>query len=131
MDHRYLVVIPAYNESDTIEELIERASRHANVCVVDDGSNDGTPDLVEATGKAHCIRHKVNTHIAGAILDGFRYALDEKYDFCITMDAGLSHNPDIIPQFVKHSDAAVSENILVGKDQELGVEDPANQDKSP
>lgn len=99
---RVVVVIPAYNEAATIEELIERASRHADVCVVDDASKDGTGDLVRATGKAHCIRHEQNTHIAGGILDGFRYALSEGYDYCITMDAGLSHDPDIIPQFIAH-----------------------------
>ena len=47
---RFLVVIPAYNEAATIEELIRRASRYLDVCVVDDCSNDGTADLVDATG---------------------------------------------------------------------------------
>lgn len=102
---RTVVVIPAYNEADTIEELVGRASRHADVCVVDDASTDGTGDLVEATGKAHCIRHTTNTHIAGGILDGFRYALAEGYDYCITMDAGLSHDPDVIPHFMSHDQA--------------------------
>jgi dolichol-phosphate mannosyltransferase len=105
MKSRHLVVIPAYNEADTIEELVERASRHADVCVVDDASKDGTGDLVEATGKAHVIRHTENTHIAGGLLDGMRYALAEGYDFCITMDAGLSHDPDVIPEFMRHTEA--------------------------
>jgi dolichol-phosphate mannosyltransferase len=105
MSKRFLVVIPAYNESDTIEELVDRASRHADVCVVDDASKDGTADLVEATGKAHCIRHVQNTHIAGGLLDGMRYAVAEGYDFCITMDAGLSHDPDVIPDFIRHTEA--------------------------
>lgn len=112
---RPLVVIPAYNEADTIVELVERASRHADVCVVDDASRDGTGDLVRATGKAHCIRHERNTHIAGGILDGFRYALAQGYDHCITMDAGLSHDPDVIPQFVAHRDA----DLVLGRRDEL------------
>ena len=99
-DRRTLVVVPAYNEAETIEELVVRASRHADVCVVDDASTDATGELVLATGRAHCIRHAENTHIAGGILDGFRYALDEGYDYCVTMDAGLSHDPDVIPEFI-------------------------------
>jgi len=105
MDKRFLVVIPAYNEADTIEELVHRAHAHADVCVVDDASKDETRALVEATGKAHCIHHEQNTHIAGGILDGFRYAVEQGYDYCITMDAGLSHDPDVLPQFKEHEGA--------------------------
>lgn len=102
---RFAVIVPAYNEAETIEELVVRASRHADVCVVDDASTDGTGDLVEATGRAHCIRHETNTHIAGGILDGFRWALAEGYDYGVTMDAGLSHDPDVIPAFLAHREA--------------------------
>jgi dolichol-phosphate mannosyltransferase len=115
---RFLVVIPAYNEADTIEELVERASRYADVCVVDDASSDGTGELVEATGKAHCIRHQNNTHIAGGILDGFRYAEEQGYDYCITMDAGLSHDPDAIPQFQSHTGA---DTVLGVREQRVRV----------
>ncbi len=105
MSHSFLVVIPAYNEADTIVDLVERASRHAGVCVVDDASKDGTGDLVASTGKAHLIRHKTNTHIAGALRDGLCYAFEQQYDFCITMDAGLTHDPDVIPQFKERTEA--------------------------
>ncbi len=104
-DRRYLVVIPAYNEADTIEELVNRASAYADVCVVNDCSSDATRKIVEATGKAHCINHEKNTHIARGILDGFEYALQQGYDYCITIDAGLSHDPDAIPQFQQRSAA--------------------------
>jgi len=94
-----LVVVPAYNEADTIEEVVRRSLTHADVCVVDDGSKDGTAELVDAVGGAHVIRHTRNTHIAGAIVDGFAYAREQGYSHCITMDAGLSHDPDAIPRF--------------------------------
>jgi len=114
MQNRFLAVIPAYNEAATIEDLVIRASRYADVCVVDDASTDGTADIVEATGKAHCIRHEKNTHIAGALLDGLRYAVAEDYPFCITMDAGLSHDPDFIPRFQEHTDA----DLVIGYREE-------------
>jgi dolichol-phosphate mannosyltransferase len=114
MQNRFLAVIPAYNEAATIEELVVRASRYADVCVVDDASTDDTADIVEATGKAHCIRHEKNTHIAGALLDGLRFAVAEDYPFCITMDAGLSHDPDFIPRFQEHADA----DLVIGYREE-------------
>ena len=82
--------VPAYNEADTIEEVVRRASRHADVCVVDDASNDGTGEIVAGLERVHCIRHERNTHIARGILDGFRYGLEAGYDFCVTMDSGFA-----------------------------------------
>jgi len=114
MQNPFLAVIPAYNEAATIEELVVRASRYLDVCVVDDASTDDTADIVEATGRAHCIRHQKNTHIAGAILDGLRYAVAEDYPFCITMDAGLSHDPELIPRFQEHTDA----DLVIGYREE-------------
>ncbi len=105
MDRRCIVVIPAYNEADTIEEVATRAARHADVCVVDDASTDETAEIAERLERVHCIRHPRNTHIAGAILDGFRYALERDYDACITMDAGLSHDPDAVPLFQARAEA--------------------------
>lgn len=114
---RTAVVIPAYNESETIEELVRRASQYANVCVVDDASSDGTGDLAVQSGASHCVRHVKNTHIAGGILSGFRWALGEGYDQCVTMDAGLSHDPDAIPNFMAHGDADLVLGYRAERDQ--------------
>ncbi len=100
-----LVVVPAFNEAATIVEVATRASRHADVCVVDDASTDATAALAEALPRVHVVRHAHNTHIAGALLDGFRYAREHGYDHCVTMDAGLSHDPDAIPNFLAHADS--------------------------
>ena len=100
-----LVVVPAYNEAASIVEVATRASRYADVCVVDDASTDGTAALLESLPRVHVVRHARNTHIAGALLDGFRYARERGYDHCVTMDAGLSHDPDAIPSFQARADA--------------------------
>ncbi len=100
-----LVVVPAYNESETIVEVATRAARHADVCVVDDASTDDTAALVSGLERVHCIRHASNTHIARGILDGFAHAREAGYGHCITMDAGLSHDPDAIPDFLRRADA--------------------------
>lgn len=104
MSLRCLVVIPAFNEIATIEEVVRGAARHADVCVVDDASTDGTGDRIRGWPRVHVIRHARNTHIAGGILDGFRHARAENYDFCVTMDAGLSHDPAALPGFLARSD---------------------------
>jgi dolichol-phosphate mannosyltransferase len=100
-----LVVIPAYNEAETIEEVTRRSLVHADVCVVDDCSTDDTAALAEAIDGVHVVRHTQNTHIAGALLNGMRYAREHAYDYCVTMDAGLSHDPDVLPEFQAFADA--------------------------
>ena len=105
MAHRYIAVIPAYNEEASIEQVVRLSQRHADVRVVDDASTDRTGQIVPGISGVHYIRHARNTHIPGAILDGMRYALEKGYDFCITLDAGMSHDPESMPRFQEHSHA--------------------------
>jgi dolichol-phosphate mannosyltransferase len=105
MRNRFIAIIPAYNEAATIAEVARRCRRYADVCVVDDASSDGTGQLAASVEGVHCIRHPRNTHVAQAILDGMRYAVAEGYEFFITLDAGLSHDPGAIPRFQEHTDA--------------------------
>lgn len=100
-----LVVIPAYNEAENIAEVVARATAHAPVLVVNDGSKDRTGEIAEALPNCRVIHHATNTHIPGAILDGFRFALAEGYDYAITMDAGLSHDPAMIAALIAQPDA--------------------------
>jgi len=95
-----LVIVPAYNEADTIGEVVRRALVHADVVVVNDASKDRTGEIVESIEGAHCIHHETNTHIPGGVLDGMRYALEQGYEYGIAMDAGLSHDPNDIPRFM-------------------------------
>lgn len=100
-----LVVIPAYNEAENIAEVVTRATAHAPVLVVNDGSKDRTGEIAEALPHCSVIHHEKNTHIPGAILDGFKFALANGYDYAITMDAGLSHDPNLIPSLIAQPDA--------------------------
>jgi dolichol-phosphate mannosyltransferase len=90
---RTLIVIPAYNEAESIEAVVTRALAYAPVLVVNDGSRDRTGEIAAGIPGCTVITHAKNTHIPGAILDGFRHALANEYDFAVTMDAGLSHDP--------------------------------------
>jgi len=110
MASRTLVVIPAYNEADTIAEVVARALTYAPVLVVNDGSRDRTGEIAAAIPGCEVIHHARNTHIPGAILDGFRHALKGPYDYVVTMDAGLSHDPHLLGRLIAEppSDLVVS-----------------------
>ena len=115
----YLIVIPAYNEMETIKKLVELCIVHADVCVIDDNSNDDTlqilNDLKIIYGKKlYIIEHKANTHIPRAIQDGMVYAVDKQYDFVITMDAGMSHLPSELPNFINFDN---SYDLVIGSRQ--------------
>lgn len=109
---RCLVVIPAHNEEETIREVVTRALRFADVSVTDDGSRDATPSILKAI-QSECARgrhdHALNiithpraTHIPLGIQDGLKFGVSRNYEFIVTMDAGLSHDPDALPDFLEH-----------------------------
>lgn len=106
---RPLIVIPAHNEEETIREVVTRTLQYADVSVTDDGSRDRTPAILAeiqdecAKNKhahtLHVITHDRATHIPRGLQDGLRRGVEQNYDWLITMDAGLSHNPDALPEF--------------------------------
>ena len=112
---RFLVIIPAYNEEETIEEVVSRAKNYADVCVINDKSKDATAEILSRIDGIHVIHHKLRTHIPGGILGGMEYATGQGYDYSITMDAGLSHNPDEIPIFIDHPYADLTIGMRTNK----------------
>jgi len=99
-----IVIIPAYNEEATICELIKRVNPFVDICIVNDASKDKTAEIVKSFHDVKLISHEKNTHIPQTILDGMRYALSKGYEQIITMDAGLSHKPEELPNFLNIKD---------------------------
>jgi len=94
---RVLAVVPCYNEEATIGSVILKTKQYVNkVLVVDDGSIDDTAKIARAAG-ARVISHKTNCGKSVAIKTGFRYALDQGFDYIVTIDGDGQHNPDEIP----------------------------------
>jgi dolichol-phosphate mannosyltransferase len=101
----FLIIIPAYNEEENIEQLVMKTKQFADVCIVNDNSQDSTAEILCRFRDIHVIHHDKNTHIPGAVLDGMKYAVEQGYKYGITMDAGFSHNPDELSLFINHPDA--------------------------
>ncbi len=112
------VIIPAYNASSSIVEVLRRTSLvHPleHTIVVDDGSLDGTGALVRASG-AVLISHGANRGKGAALQSGFDRALECGYDAVITMDSDLQHKPEDIPRFLlafgtSHADIIIGSRL--------------------
>ena len=97
-----LVIIPTYNEKENIEKIIRKVlslSGDFHLLIVDDGSPDGTGDIIkglqkEFQGKLHIIERSGNLGLGTAYITGFKWALAQGYEYIFEMDADFSHNPD-------------------------------------
>jgi glycosyltransferase involved in cell wall biosynthesis len=93
-------VIPAYNESQTIAEVLSNTRRFVDgVIVVDDGSTDRTSEISRMHG-AHVARHVINRGLGAAIGTGFELAKRLGADTVITLDADGQHDPSEIPKLI-------------------------------
>ena len=104
---RPLVVIPTYNESENIERMLHRITEclpAAGVLVVDDGSPDGTADIVKAVAAelpdAHLLARTEKSGLGSAYRAGFVWGLERGYDAFIEIDADFSHDPEALPSVV-------------------------------
>lgn len=97
------VLIPSYNESETIGSLVQRIKvRGLDVLVIDDGSVDQTAEIARQSG-ANVLRHRENKGKGTSLKEGFRYILNSDYDAVITMDGDGQHAPSDIPKFINAS----------------------------
>ena len=97
---KVLVIIPTYNEVENIQKVIDLTFKIKayDILVVDDSSPDGTADLVLELIKTHSNRLFLEQRarkegLGKAYIHGFRWALENNYDFIFEMDADLSHDP--------------------------------------
>lgn len=108
MAERSLVIVPTYDERENIEGLISAVLSQdpaIDVLVVDDGSPDGTGDLVDSiaaeNSRVHAIHRAAKLGLGTAYVAGFKWALARDYQFIFEMDADFSHSPDRLPEFLK------------------------------
>jgi glycosyltransferase involved in cell wall biosynthesis len=99
---RLLIAIPVHNELKYVNDVLDKVlSYHGDVLVVDDGSTDGTGELLVNRRDIHLLRHPVNRGYGQSLIDAFAYADAHGYDWVITMDCDEQHEPEMIPEFVR------------------------------
>lgn len=117
-DPRVLVVLPTYNEKDTISEVLDgllALPHRLDALVVDDGSPDGTGAIVrkkaEADAGVRLLERPRRGGLASAYAVGFRRGIEEGYDLIVEMDSDLSHRPDELPRLLE---ALRSHDMIIG-----------------
>ena len=105
---KILVIIPTYNESENILKIIPEVLNNStddfqfNVLVIDDISPDGTSDMVAKMNnpRVDLIKREKKMGLGTAYVTGFKYAIQNAYDFVFEMDADFSHDPKYLKDFI-------------------------------
>jgi glycosyltransferase involved in cell wall biosynthesis len=115
---KYLVVIPTYNEAETIVETISHVLAQKpdfEVLIVDDSSPDGTGSIVRDAfanlSRVHLLTRGQKQGLGLAYLEGFQWAFSEGFDFVVEMDADGSHRASDLASLVE---ASISADLVIG-----------------
>ncbi|GAB1365397.1 polyprenol monophosphomannose synthase [Candidatus Cloacimonadaceae bacterium] len=113
-----LVIVPTYNEIENIERIIETVLAKAEdieILVLDDNSPDGTALRVKfmqsSEPRLHLIERPGKMGLGSAYVTGFKYALQNGYEYIMEMDADFSHNPEDVPRLIE---AAKKYDLVIG-----------------
>lgn len=99
---RILIAIPVFNELKYVNHVLDKVKLfHSDILVIDDGSSDGTGELLAQRQGIQLIRHAVNRGYGQSLIDAFDYADQHGYDWVITMDCDEQHEPEMIPSFIR------------------------------
>jgi dolichol-phosphate mannosyltransferase len=108
MPDRLLVVLPTYNESRNLDQIVPAIlsqDDRIEVLVVDDNSPDGTgviADAISATiDRVHVLHRQAKEGLGRAYLAGFRWGLERGFDLLFEMDADFSHDPRFLPDLIR------------------------------
>lgn len=104
-----LVIIPTYNEKENAENIIRAIfslKEGFHILIIDDGSPDGTADIVkgliskEFKDSLFILERKGKLGLGTAYITGFKWGIEHKYDYIFEMDADFSHNPNDLPKLL-------------------------------
>lgn len=113
-----LLIIPTYNEIDNIEKMLGTVTElypEIHILIIDDGSPDGTPDIVkkkqESNPRIHLIQRTGKLGLGTAYITGFKWALERDYEYVLEMDCDFSHDPKDIKNLIE---AAQTNDLVIG-----------------
>ena len=121
-----LVIIPTYNEKENVEKMIRTVfslSTPFEILIIEDNSPDGTAQIVKNLqsgfpGRLHMIERKGKLGLGTAYITGFKWALENKYDYIFEMDCDFSHNPNDLERLytaaVDGADVAIGSRYISG-----------------
>lgn len=124
-----LVIIPTYNEKENVEQIITKVFSlpvDFDVLIVDDGSPDGTADIVkrlqrnhEKSAQLHLIERAGKLGLGTAYITGFKFALENSFEYIFEMDADFSHNPEDLVRLLEAcqkdgNDMAIGSRYVTG-----------------
>ena len=128
MESDSIVIIPTYNERENIGQIVKAVlglEKAFHVLIVDDGSPDGTADIVRSVQKSFpdrlfLLERTGKQGLGTAYIAGFKWALEKDYSYIFEMDADFSHNPNDLPRLYKacHDDGA---DLSIGSRYVSGV----------
>lgn len=99
-DLSVVVLVPAYNEADTVAEVVRAAKPYADdVIVIDDASDDDTGTVAREVADG-VVTHPTNLGVGAALHTGYRLALRKRYDVVVQLDGDGQHDPSHIPEMV-------------------------------
>ncbi len=120
-----LVIIPTYNEMDNIRRLIPDLMGQyetLHILIVDDNSPDGTGEYVkqlsESNERIKILQRPAKMGLGTAYVAGFKFAIENKYDYIFEMDADYSHDPKEIKNFLT---AIEKSDLVIGSRYKTGV----------
>jgi dolichol-phosphate mannosyltransferase len=120
-----LIVVPTYNERENLPSLTQRLLSlpvPVDLLVVDDNSPDGTGKIADELAakypNIHVLHRSEKNGLGRAYIAGFKWALEQGYEFIFEMDGDFSHNPDDIPRFIE---AAQNADLVLGSRYVNGI----------
>jgi glycosyltransferase involved in cell wall biosynthesis len=121
MTRTFLTALPVYNEERHLPAVLPEVLRYSpDDHVVDDGSQDGTADLLRLMPKVRVCRHATNEGYGAALRTAFDYAIEQRFDVLVTIDCDGQHQPALIPRLVE----ATHEADIVSGSRYLEPYDP-------
>ena len=101
MCENHLLAIPVFNEERYVARVLAAARLYSeHILVIDDGSTDRTPGLLQSERNLPLITHPDNRGYGKSLADAFDYARRNRYEWLITMDCDEQHEPSHLPEFL-------------------------------